>query len=199
MFTDLTGFTALAESRPGDVLADLVQAMFDRTAGEIEAHGGTVHQLAGDGVVAFWGAPDPDPDHALHACRAALGIARVMTEIDREFRARADIPLRMRIGLHSGRVVAGNLGSDRRWTYGLVGDTMNTTQRLEQLGKELCGADDTVAILTSAATAEKAAPAMHFADLGVHAVKGRSGKVHAFRLLGSAALPAKTAGVAAGE
>ena len=110
---------------------------------------GTVDKFLGDGMMAFWGAPVPQPDHAERAVRSALLIRDRMREIGGE------PSLRLRLGLHTGTALVGNIGARERLNYTLVGDTVNVTQRLEQLGKEIAPTKPIV-ILASASTATHA-------------------------------------------
>src|SRR3990170_2520292 len=99
--------------------------------------------------MAFWGAPATQPDHASLACRAALAIAKAVGADNERRRRKGMSPVRLRIGIHSGPAIAGNIGAPGRINYTLVGDTVNIAQRLEQLGKSVdTGADDVI-VLTS--------------------------------------------------
>ena len=127
-----------------------------------------VDKFIGDAVMALWNAIDDQADHAARAVRAALAIAAAM----REDNAGARSPVRLRIGLHSGPVVVGNIGTATRMNYTVVGDTVNVAQRLEVLAKELLpGAE--VAILLSAATAAALPPDLRLTSLGRHQLRGR--------------------------
>lgn len=181
MFTDIIGFTALSESmQPGEV-GDLVNAHFEIVAECIEAGGGTLDKYIGDAVMAFWGAPESQSDHAKRACRAALAIADAMAAAD--IAAPGGAPVRIKIAIHSGPLLVGNIGASARMNYTVIGDTVNACSRIESL----CGQFDDGApavILASADTVRQAAadPALRFEDIGAFEVKGRSGKVHVSRL-----------------
>ena len=149
--------------------------------GEIETRGGTVDKFIGDGVMAYWGAPEAQPDQATLACRAALAIADSFQRVygDR-------VPgLKLRIGLHTGPAVVGNIGAPGRVNYTLIGDTVNSAQRLEGLGKSYMSKDDpsgSVMILISAQTAAALEPGFQLDDLGGHRLVGRDEETEVFRL-----------------
>ncbi len=128
MFIDLEGFTKFARGRGAGEVADHLNGVFALAGPIIEASGGVIDKYTGDGLLAFWGAPDPQPDHARRACRAAAALARVF-EADGT-REAATAP-RLRIGLHSGKAIVGNIGFAGRIDYTLVGDTVNVAQRTE--------------------------------------------------------------------
>ena len=129
MFADLEGFTAYSRGRDAIEVAAHLNALFGLIGPIVEASGGVIDKYTGDGLLAFWGAPDPQPDHAARACRAAAEIALAVETRAREH----DGPMpRLRIGLHTGPVVAGNIGFPGRIDYTLVGDTVNTAERTEK-------------------------------------------------------------------
>lgn len=183
MFTDIANFSGAAERLPAARIAAYLNEHFAMLARCVEAEAGTIDKFIGDCLMAFWGAPEKMKDHAPRAARAALAIAAVMrAENDR--RAAAGRPrLRLRIGLHSGPVVVGNIGAPGRTNYTIVGDTVNIGNRLEQLGKVL-SRDEETTILISAETAALLGPEFELESLGARRVRGRSGEVEIFRLLG---------------
>ncbi|MDX6750973.1 adenylate/guanylate cyclase domain-containing protein [Geminicoccaceae bacterium 1502E] len=185
MFTDIAGFTSFAARRAPEEVTSFVNEHFTLMTGLVEAEGGTLAQFAGDSVMAFWGAPDRQPDHAARACRAALAMARALEE-ENALRALAgEEPVRIRVGINTGMVIAGNVGAPGRSHYGLVGDTVNATQRIEQLGKTVCTDRPTAAILVSDSTQRKAGAEFRFLDVGSHPLRGRAGTERIFRLLGA--------------
>ena len=181
LFTDIGGFTSASEGMPAAATADFLNRHFALLAACIEAEGGTIDKFIGDSVMAFWGAPDRQTDHAERACRAALAMASAV-KADNERRDGEGQPrVRMRIGVHSGPVVVGNIGAPGRMNYTIVGDAVNTGNRLEQLGKEI-GAGDEITILISGATAEQLGDGFEPVSCGSQAVRGRQEGIEVFRL-----------------
>ncbi len=175
LFADLAGFTGLSE-RLGDGVVPIVGQFLELASQAVEAEGGTVDKFIGDAIMAFWGAPSPDPDQALHACRAAFAIAAGM-------RAAADRgeplgELRVRIGLNTGPAIVGNVGSTRRLNYTALGDTVNLASRLEGVNK-VYG----TTILMSAATKKRAGDAVRSREIDTVAVYGRTEGVRLFELI----------------
>jgi class 3 adenylate cyclase len=182
MFTDIAGFTAMSEHLPAREVADFLNQHFTLLAHCVEAEEGTIDKFIGDALMAFWGAPEAQDDHARRACRAAQAMAAAVAA-DNATRAAAGLePVRVRIGIHSGPVVVGNIGAPGRINYTIVGDTVNTCQRLESLGREIA-TDDAVTILVSEATANAVADGFTLTLAGSYAVKGRTEQVQAFRLM----------------
>ncbi len=184
MFTDIVDFTAAAERMPAAEVAALLNAHFDLLGRCVEAEGGTIDKFIGDCVMAFWGAPDDQPDHADRALRAARAIAAAITADNAARRGRGLAPLRLRIGMHSGPVVAGNIGMSGRSGYTIVGDAVNLGNRLEQMGKAVAPADEVV-VLASGETIDLAAgDRSDLRSLGAQAVPGRRTEIEIFRLEG---------------
>ncbi len=182
MFTDIAGFSSVAESLSAPEVAALVNRHFEIVAGCIEAEEGTVDKFIGDSVMAFWGAPDAQPDAAERACRAALAIADGIRAENVRRRAQGEAPLGIRIGIHTGNATVGNIGAPGRINYTIIGDAVNVGQRLEQLGKTLYPGGSEVAILVSEATAGGLGPDFDPKPVGKHRVKGRAGEVDVFSL-----------------
>ncbi|WP_421996905.1 adenylate/guanylate cyclase domain-containing protein [Reyranella sp.] len=152
MFSDIVEFTPQAEDLPEQETADLLNHHFALLGACIEHEHGVIDKYIGDAVMAVWGGLTHMEDHADHAVRAALAIARVVREDNAVRRAAGQAPIRVRIGLHSGPVVVGNIGAPGRVNFTVVGDTVNIAQRFEQLGKDFMMADDEVVVLASGAT-----------------------------------------------
>jgi adenylate cyclase len=133
MFIDIAGFTGLSE-RMGDRVVPLLSRYLDVASEVIDANGGTIDKFMGDAVMAFWGAPTAQQDHALLCCRAALlcrqAIEAAGIEDDN------GQPLQTRIGINSGRMLVGNIGSELRLNYTVIGDTVNVASRLEGVNKQ---------------------------------------------------------------
>jgi len=152
MFTDIVGFSRIATRHAPGRLANILNRHFGLIGQHVEAEQGTIDKYIGDSVMAFWGAPSDDPDHALHAVRAALAIGQTLAA-DNKRRAKKGLkPMRIRIGLHSGPAIVGNVGAPGRVNYTLIGDTVNAAQRLEQLGHAFDDGVSDCILLASAAT-----------------------------------------------
>ncbi|MGH6942197.1 adenylate/guanylate cyclase domain-containing protein [Hypericibacter sp.] len=182
VFTDIVGFTPISQRLSPPRLAAFLNRHFGMLAAAIESEHGTVDKYIGDSVMAFWGAPAEDPDHALHACRAALAIgASIKADNDRRRRKQLN-PVRLRIGVNTGTAIAGNIGAPGRVNYTLIGDAVNTAQRIEQAGHGVDDGADTI-ILVSAATAAKLPPEIKRTEIGAHMLKGLTGERVLYRLI----------------
>ncbi len=135
LFCDLTGFSALCERLPPEGVAEVINLYATEMARTVMDHGGTVDKFIGDAVMAFWGAPLPDADHAANAVRAALSMQQAMEQLQPRFSAMGAGRLELRIGINSGPAVVGNMGSARRFTYTALGDAVNLASRLEEANK----------------------------------------------------------------
>jgi adenylate cyclase len=133
LFADIAGFTGLSEQLGGRVIP-LLSGFLDIMSREISRHGGTIDKFIGDAVMAFWGAPATNADHALDACRAALACQHSL----RASKLCDDLgrPLKFRIGINSGDMLVGNIGSKVRLNYTVIGDAVNVASRLEAANKE---------------------------------------------------------------
>jgi class 3 adenylate cyclase len=152
MFTDIVEFTPQAEDLPEQETADLLNHHFALLGACIDKTGGVIDKYIGDSVMAVWGGISHTEDHAAGAIRAALAIAQVIREDNAMRRAQGKTPIRVRIGMHSGPVVVGNIGAPSRVNFTVVGDTVNVAQRFEQLGKEFMKPGDEIVILASGGT-----------------------------------------------
>jgi adenylate cyclase len=177
LFTDVVGFTARTGSLGAAATAEFLNHHFGLVTACIEAEGGIVDKYIGDAVMAVWGAVEPQPDHAVRAVRSARAIAAAL----RDDNARRRQKVRMRIGVHTGPVVVGNIGTPTRMNYTVVGDTVNIAQRLETLGKDLLP-DTDVAILLSASTADALPADIKIRSLGVHQLRGIADATEIFAL-----------------
>jgi adenylate cyclase len=135
LFADLAGFTALSEDLPPQELIKLLNEYFTPLTQIILAQQGTLDKYIGDAIMAFWGAPLPLADHALRACRAVLAMQTAMLDLQGAWQSRNLPPLHTRIGLHSGPLIVGNVGSHERFDYSVLGDTVNLASRLEAVNK----------------------------------------------------------------
>jgi adenylate cyclase len=144
-------------------------------------HGGTIDKFIGDGVMAFWGAPVPSERHAVDACAAALECQRLLALQRAEAGRCGGTPLRMRVGINTGRMLVGNIGSSERLSYTVIGDPVNVASRLEALGK-IYGVD----IIIGEETRSAAGDAVIVRRLGRVAVYGRIEGLAIYELLGIA-------------
>jgi adenylate cyclase len=182
MFTDVIGFTSLSETLPPSQIVALLNEHFEIINDVVEAEKGTLDKFIGDAAMAFWGAPNPMADHATRACRAALAIAEAVTALS----AQSDGPtLRIKIGLHSGPLIVGNIGARTRMNYTVIGDTVNVCARLEALAGAYAG-DRPATVLVSADVVEAVGKAFVFESIGDQFVKGREQAVTVWRLIRAA-------------
>lgn len=164
LFSDLEGYTAYSRDRPAAETAAYLNELLSRIGPAIEASGGTIDKYIGDGLMAFWGAPDSIPDHARIACQGALAVAREVETFNIERRARGLHACRMRIGLHTGTVLVGNIGFAGRVDYTAIGEAVNVASRLEQFGRN-APRDGEVTIVASASCREAAGTGFAWAIL----------------------------------
>ncbi|MDA0651715.1 MAG: adenylate/guanylate cyclase domain-containing protein [Proteobacteria bacterium] len=182
IFTDIRSFTTLAESMTATETAEFLNKHFSVVAGCVEDEGGTVDKYIGDSVMAFWGAPYAVEDHAARACRAAIALRDLIAKENAENEKQGQPILKMGIGIHSGKVIAGNIGAPGRVNYTLVGDTVNLAQRLERLCKPLADPTNAVTILISRDVAEAVRGILDIEDCGTHEIRGRAASLEVFRL-----------------
>ncbi|WP_207455912.1 adenylate/guanylate cyclase domain-containing protein [Azospirillum sp. SYSU D00513] len=181
MFTDIRGFSQLAEHLGAADTAALLNEHFTQLADCIEAEGGTVDKFIGDSIMAFWNAPEEQEDHAARALRAAHAITRAVGENNRRREAAGLAPIRVRVGLHSGPVVVGNIGSASRINYTIVGETVNIAARMSELASALQGQSEVI-VLTSAATAAQGIGAAPLARVGGRSLRGRTDTTEVWRM-----------------
>jgi adenylate cyclase len=175
MFTDLANFTGLSEKLTPEQTVEVLTAYFDAMTPIIHAHRGTVDKYIGDAIMAFWGAPLDDADHAEHAVRAALEMQRAMDRLRAGLLARGLPPIGMRIGIHSGTAVIGNVGSQARFSYTAIGDAVNLAARLEGANKAFGSG-----ILLSDATAARLPHDIGLRPLDDVIVKGKTEPVRVY-------------------
>jgi class 3 adenylate cyclase len=187
MFTDIVGFTPQAEHLPEHETAALLNHHFALLGACIEREQGIIDKYIGDSVMAIWGSLSGSPDHAAGAIRAALAIAGVIREDNQIRRAAGKAPIRLRIGLHSGPAVVGNIGAPGRVNFTVVGDTVNVAQRFEQLGKIYMQDGEEIVVLVSGATVaavkDRAALGIELPPPQLRRVKGHAQPVEVYRLV----------------
>jgi class 3 adenylate cyclase len=190
LFTDIVGSTALAETLDPEVWGEIVTGAHKCVSEAIYRYEGTIAQLLGDGVLAFFGAPLAHEDDAERAIRAALDILASINKYAAKLHANHRVDdFQMRVGLNSGLVVVGNVGSDLHMEYLAVGDTVNLAARMQS-------AADPNTVLISEHTHRLAAKLFDYEDRGKIAVKGKSERVQVYRVAGERASGAvRTRGV----
>jgi adenylate cyclase len=180
LFSDVRDFTRLSEGLEPRQLSELMNAYLTPMTQAIHKHRGTIDKYIGDAIMAFWGAPLADPEHARHAVLAGLTMQQALIELNREFKSRGWPELAVGIGLNSGVMSVGNMGSRFRRAYTVMGDAVNLAARLEGLTKQYG-----IAMIVGEET-RRAAPGVVFRELDRVRVKGRSEPVAIFEPLGAA-------------
>ena len=173
LFSDIQGFTQRTECLPVLDLAALLREYFVEMTRVVFEEGGTLDKLIGDGLMAIFGAPVPDPDGAARALRCAGRMLDRLEALNR--RLPADRRLAIRIGVNTGRVAAGTFGSPERMEYTVLGDAVNVASRLESLAEP-------GAVYVGRATWERTRASFAFRELGPRAVRGRAAPVEVYRL-----------------
>ena len=167
-FSDISGFTSIAERLTPEELLLHLSAYFDELTRILAESRGTVDKYIGDSIMAFWGAPIPDPHHAFHACQGALRCHERLRDLNRRWEQEGKVPLITRIGISTGETVVGNVGSSERINYTVMGDNVNLASRLEEANK-LYGTQ----IIVNQATYEAVRESFHLRTLDLVAVKGK--------------------------
>jgi adenylate cyclase len=134
-FSDLAGFTDLSEKLPPEQMVEVVNAYLEQTSECLHKHGAYVDKYIGDAVMAVFGVPLALPDHALAACKSALEAYRAIDGINEKYAKKVGVKLKVRIGLNTGEMIVGNLGSSRKKNYTVMGDAVNLASRLEGANK----------------------------------------------------------------
>nr|WP_155140948.1 adenylate/guanylate cyclase domain-containing protein [Roseibium sp. RKSG952] len=182
LFTDIAGFTSLSEGMSASETAAFVNHHLSLLGTHIRKERGTIDKYIGDSIMAFWGAPEMLDNPAEHAAQAALGMARAIHEDNLKRAKDGKAPVRIRIGIHLGPLVVGDIGAPERVNYTVIGDTVNVASRLEHMGREI---DDTaeVIITVSSDVADRLRPDIARKPIGLRKVKGKDTPVEVVRLL----------------
>jgi class 3 adenylate cyclase len=183
MFTDIVGFTTFSEGKTAADAADFLNEHFQILGECVEKTGGTIDKYIGDALMAFWGAPEEMEDSPVQACYCAMAIADAL-ERDNARRRQAGLPpVYVRIGIHTGPALVGNIGAEGRVNYTVVGDSVNTCQRVENLGREVDVPRNTTTILITDTVAAQLPSSMPFVRIGSFTVKGKGNEVIVYRLV----------------
>lgn len=184
LFSDIRGFTAMTEQLGPEGIIALLNRYFDVMSDAIVEYGGLVNKFGGDSLLAVFGAPlHPTPDHAAHAVQAAQAMLAALDAFNAEQAARSEPTLRIGIGIATGPVVAGNVGSEERLEYTVIGDTVNLASRLESMTKELEELKELDAtVLLSSATAEALDVWSNLLPAGKINVRGKQAPVRVYTL-----------------
>jgi len=169
LFTDIAGFSKISEKVTPQELTKLLNQYFKLLTGVIMKEGGVVNKFIGDAVMAIWGAPLDNPNHAIQACRACLQMHRAMLAMD---------PVKCRIGVNTGRMIAGNMGAEERFEYTVIGDAVNLASRLEGVNK-MYHTD----IMISETTKEKVQGHFLLREVDSIRVVGKQNPIRIFQLL----------------
>jgi adenylate cyclase len=188
LFCDLRGFSAIAETLEPQALRSLINLYFSSMSQIVLSHGGTLDKFIGDAVMAFWGAPIADPLHARHALAAAEAMTQAIAPLNEQLRERGLPPVSVGVGVATGTVCVGDLGSDLRRSYTAVGDAVNIAARIEALTRSY-GIDLLVAESTRDACGPGAA-AGTWVEVDRVKVKGRERPVTIFTLIPEASATA---------
>jgi adenylate cyclase len=164
-------------------VADFINQHLSLVSACIEQEGGTIDKFIGDAVMAFWGAPARIDKPAASACRAAVAIQRALAADNKRRVAAGLKPVRIRMGIHMGPVVVGDIGTPNRINYTIVGDVVNATQRLESLGKAV-DPDAEAIVLVSEEIFAAAPDGLQFVERGAYFVKGKQESLKVFQLIG---------------
>ncbi len=179
LFTDLAGFTSISEKMNPEELVSVLNRYFDRATRIVVDEGGIVDKYIGDAVMAVWGVPLPQEDHALRAVRAGIKMVKAIEELSEELVKEGYPPLRIRVGIASGLVVAGNIGSTLQYNYTVIGDTVNLASRLESMNKET-----KTSILFSESTASGLDGSIPIEEVGFVKVRGKEKPVKVYTVPG---------------
>ncbi len=178
LFTDVRGFTTISEGLDPKALSSLMNTFLTPLTRIIHRHRGTIDKYMGDAIMAFWGAPVDDPAHAANAVAAALEMQATLSALQPQFKERGWPPIRIGVGINTGRMSVGNMGSEIRLAYTVMGDAVNLASRLEGITKEY-GAD----IIVGESVC-RAAPGFHYVELDRVRVKGKDEPVAIFEPIG---------------
>ena len=178
LFSDIRGFTTISEKLSPEELVNLLNQYLTLMTDIIMESGGVVDKYIGDAIMAFWGAPLREPAHAKKACQVALEMIKKLEKKRKDWRKEFGVDLNIGIGLNTGKVIIGNMGSEKRFDYTVMGDSVNLASRLEGLTKNY-----QTEIIISQFTKDKIGSNFTFKYLDKVAVKGKEEKVEIYQLV----------------
>jgi adenylate cyclase len=178
LFSDIVGFTAISEYLSPEELVSILNEYLEVMSGIIFRNDGTLDKYEGDAVMAFWGAPIPQKDHAIRACRAALEMQQALVALNETWKQAGRPPIRIRIGVNTGDMVVGNMGAVGKFAYTVIGDSVNLASRLEGANREYG-----TGVMVSQRTYDLACEEVLGRELDRIAVMGRSEPVTTFELM----------------
>jgi len=177
-FADIAGFTTLAEKLPPEATAKILHTALNAFSEVIIRNHGVIDKYIGDCIMAFWGAPLETEHDEINACRAALQCQETLAEVNRGLAAEGLTQIAIRIGIHSGEAIVGNLGSDRLFDYTAIGDTVNLASRLESANKHF-----KTRVMVSEDTFNRTEGLFPARELGLIEVKGKSLPIRIYELM----------------
>jgi adenylate cyclase len=179
MFADIRGFTSLSERLAPSTLVELLNEYLSEMTETIFRHRGTLDKYIGDAIMVFWGAPFPQPDHATRACAAALEMLQVLRRLQTRWEKQGRPPIDIGIGINTGPMVVGNMGSTRRFNFTIIGDNVNLASRLEGLNNSFG-----TRLIISESTYHHVREAVVTRELDLIRVKGKKKPVRIYEILG---------------
>ncbi|MBI3195261.1 MAG: adenylate/guanylate cyclase domain-containing protein [Ignavibacteriae bacterium] len=189
-FSDVAGFTSISEQLSPEELVQLLNEYLSEMTALVFKHDGTLDKFVGDAVMAIWGAPLPQRDHALRACKAALEMQEVIFEMNRRWKKEGKPELGARAGINTGDMIVGNMGGARRFDYTVIGDNVNLASRLESANKQYGSR-----IMIAERTYQLVASEVLVRELDSLVVKGKTQPVKVYELLSFAKDPLPPHGI----
>jgi adenylate cyclase len=178
-FADIAGFTTMSEKIAPEKIATLLHTVLNSLTDVIIRNQGVIDKYIGDCVMAFWGAPFERDNDELNACYSAIQCMEAINQLNEGFRSEGSPDLNIRIGIHTGDAIAGNIGSDRLFHFTVIGDTLNLASRLESVNKFF-----KTRVIISEETIKKTKNTFLTRELGSIAVKGKEFPIRIFELIG---------------
>lgn len=187
LFSDIRGFTTISEGLPPEDVVELLNEYLTKMVEVVFRNEGTMDKFIGDAVMAFWGAPVPQEDHARKAANCAIEMIEELEKLQEKWKSEGKSVIRIGIGINSGDVVVGNMGSEEKMDYTVIGDNVNLASRLESLNKEYRSV-----VIISEATFEQVKDLVEAEPLGGVKVKGKAKAVNIYGVFGRKGNPKPT-------